>query len=107
MRYTLEQLKGMDDKELGNHWYTGKFPFDVMKECGKCLASHRVLTCQVHGDIATPPFKVVSSCQDAVGAYLRPHLEEYLAARLFHDSLYPQPVAESRTEAAETLAVEK
>jgi len=49
---------------------------------------------------------VSSSNEEVIGAYLNPHLEEYLAARLFHDSLYPQETPTPQTEqaAAESVA---
>jgi hypothetical protein len=97
MRLTLEELKGMSEKDLGQKWYVGEFPFDAMKGCGGCLASHSIHTCSVHGRISTPPFEPDSGAEEGIGAFLRLHLEEYWAARLLYDSLYPQ------TEAAPSM----
>jgi hypothetical protein len=92
MRVTLEELKAMSDRDLDNHWIMGKWPFDYAAGCHKCLSMHARGWCSIpeHTNFTTSlPPKIQSN---GVIEYIRAHIDELYAARLFYDSLYPQTI---------------
>jgi hypothetical protein len=107
MRYTLEQLKGMGPEKVDDLWSRQEFPFDLA-DCGKCATMHQHGRCRRHPEFEASAHTIplVNQRSNSAEAIFT-NLEAIYALRLFYDSLYPQPVSESRSEAAETVAVEK
>jgi|SRR5712664_4507981 len=102
MRLKLEQLKVMDDEQLAAHWDRGGFPFEGARGCGACLTGHAI-----KNSLCGEKHEALSAQVAALGdigpradnmQFVRKHLEQLYALRLFYDSLYPQP-AESESNA--------
>jgi hypothetical protein len=110
MRPTLEQLQAMSDASLFVHWLEGRFPFEAA-ECGRCITQHLVSPCGGHALYQREASALTGDFYDQdrnksveeKGAFLRGHLEEFIALRLFYDPLYRQDVQQETP--AEQLAV--
>lgn len=92
-RATLEQLKAMGDKELTDQWHRGSFPFDFAP-CGHCMTGHLLGHVVCHSEIRSALMGMgYFKFSTTVTTFLREHIEELYALRLFHDEIYdPQPV---------------
>lgn len=99
MRLTLEQLKGMSAARVKTVWDNSEFPFDSMDGCRLCLTQHSTITffCE-HKNHAEIKKNIQVMGQDNSAEFLKGHLEELYALRLFYDSLYPQQKTEIAIE---------
>lgn len=105
MRPTLEQLKATTAEQLHNLWLQGDFPFEYAK-CGQCLTSHVGVNChpgitaQMNAMGHRANAIIPGDLKTYVVNFLKEHLEELYALRLFYDDLYPQsePVGEREKE---------
>lgn len=102
MRLTLEELRAMSDERLGWQWASGGWPFENMPGCQRCLVHHSRAWmgengCKQHPGITAQATQLLPKLilgEERV-AFIREHLEEFIALRLFYDSLYPPvPAAE-------------
>jgi hypothetical protein len=108
-------LDKMSNMELTKCWQEGCFPFEFAN-CGHCMTQHALSGCGYPSHLhflkrcaeVSRGFYNCDSGPEETGAFLRAHLEEFIALRLFYDSLYaPTEDAPSSTEAAvaiQTLA---
>ena len=105
---TLNELKELSSRKLYAMWNRGEFPYDFAKNCGMCLVQHRTMPsgCWQSGhvdlkhDVPKPPLWLGQA------RWLKNHLEELYALRVFYAKLYPKPlqVAEPVDERQECVA---
>jgi len=104
MRATLEELRAMSDNHLQNAWLTGEWPFDTLTKCARCLVHHAEawMGCRYHPNVTREATRLIPKFifgKERV-AFIREHLEEFIALRLFYDSLYsPSEEVPSPTDA--------
>lgn len=110
MRLTLEQLRAMSNDRLGDAWQDEEWPFDTMAGCGRCLVHHAEawIGCRSHPNVTREATRLIPELifgEERV-AFIRERLEEFIALRLFYDSLYPPaevPAAEPVVAEAEAV----
>lgn len=95
MKLSLDELKAMNDKELFDQWMSARFPFESLSDCRQCLTLHGLFGCAMgfHPNVAAQVHALghqTLTHRDV--SWLRAHLEELYAMRLYFDSLYPQTV---------------
>lgn len=106
---TLDKLRAMNDDQLFSHWGRANYPFD-RANCHTCMTGHVCLGyCAGHQEIIDAMLGLHSPgyYESAnIVEFIKAHLEELIAIRMFHRDKYPLPVP-VEDEVAQPVVVEQ